>query len=145
MREINGDVTGNNALSPKNFINQQCPKPLRVWTLLEEFVLNLPLLPLVHTMIYMNMPVIIPVLAAGYLLTIYLLLTLAQRTIKNSRYVDSSLTDVYVPYLSTNDAPQTDEGNGWSRPMGSMTAIASEDLQPSMAPSQKVQEASSLP
>lgn len=96
-------------------------------------------------MIYMNMPVIIPILAAGYLLTIYLLLTLAQRAIKNSRYVDSSLTDAYVPYVSTNDTPQADEGNGWSRPIGSMTSIASEDLQPSIAPSQKVQEASSLP
>jgi hypothetical protein len=96
-------------------------------------------------MIYMNMPVIIPVLAAGYLLTIYLLLTLAQRTIKNSRYVDSSLTDAYVPCVSTNDTPQTDESNGWSRPIGSMTSIASEDLQPSIASAQKVQEASSLP
>jgi hypothetical protein len=96
-------------------------------------------------MIYMNMPVIIPVLAAGYLLTIYLLLTLAQRTIKNSRYVDSSLTDAYVPYVSTNDATQAEEDNGWSRPMGGMTSIASEDLPPPIAPSPKVQEASSLP
>jgi hypothetical protein len=36
-------------------------------------------------MTYGNMPVIIPLLAAGYLLAIYLLLMLAQRTTKGSR------------------------------------------------------------
>lgn len=36
-------------------------------------------------MTYGNIPVIIPILATGYLLTVYLLLVLAQRHTKNSR------------------------------------------------------------
>jgi hypothetical protein len=36
-------------------------------------------------MAYADMPVIIPLLAAGYLLTIYLLLILAQRTVKRGQ------------------------------------------------------------
>lgn len=36
---------------------------------------------------YSEMPLIIPVLATGYLLTIYLLLMLASRTAKGARYV----------------------------------------------------------
>lgn len=36
---------------------------------------------------YSEMPLIIPVLATGYLLTIYLLLMLAERTAKGARYV----------------------------------------------------------
>ena len=37
-----------------------------------------------HTMIYSDMPLIIPILATGYLLTIYLLLVLAQRNSQGS-------------------------------------------------------------
>ncbi len=36
------------------------------------------------TMTYVDMPLIIPILATGYLLTIYLLLVLAQRHVKPS-------------------------------------------------------------
>lgn len=36
-------------------------------------------------MIYGNVPVIIPILASGYLLTVYLLLGLAQRHTENSQ------------------------------------------------------------
>ncbi len=36
-------------------------------------------------MTYGNVPVIIPILATGYLLTVYVLLALAQRHTKNSR------------------------------------------------------------
>lgn len=96
-------------------------------------------------MLYMNMPVIIPVLAAGYLLTIYLLLTLAQRTIKNSPYVDSSLTEAYAPYLSTNETPQTDEGEGWTIQVNGNSTITSEELQSTVITSPKVQEVSILP
>lgn len=73
-----------------------------------------PSLRLVLTMIYSDMPVIIPLLATGYLLTIYLLLTLAQRTLKSSSYVANSLTDAYAPYLPTEQVPQTDEVERWS-------------------------------
>lgn len=36
-------------------------------------------------MIYHDIPLIIPILATGYVLTIYLLLILAERTTKSSR------------------------------------------------------------
>ncbi|HBB31817.1 MAG TPA: hypothetical protein DDZ80_12930 [Cyanobacteria bacterium UBA8803] len=61
-------------------------------------------LPWVHPMIYNDMPVIIPVLATVYLLAIYLLLIVAQRTIKSSRYLANSLTDAC--------GPQAEEGEG---------------------------------
>lgn len=95
-------------------------------------------------MIYMDMPVIIPLLATGYLLAIYLLLTLAQRTIKNSRYVDNSLTDAYAPFVSTEQTPQTDEVEGWSFQMSSVTSLASEELTPPVVPGSNVQKASSV-
>lgn len=66
-------------------------------------------------MTYNDMPVIIPLLATGYLLTIYLLLILAQRTIKNSRYVADSLTDAYASYVPTKQASHTDDIEQWSR------------------------------
>ena len=66
-------------------------------------------------MVYSDMPVIIPLLATGYLLTIYLLLTLAQRTLKSSQYVANSVTDAYTPYMSTERASQTNEVEHWTR------------------------------
>lgn len=60
-------------------------------------------------MAYNDMPVIIPLLATGYLLTIYLLLILAQRTTKNSRYAANSLSESYTGYLSTKEIPQIDK------------------------------------
>jgi len=95
-------------------------------------------------MTYMDMPVIIPVLATGYLLTIYLLLTLAQRTIKNSRYVDNSLTDAYAPYVSTEQLPQTDEVEGWSFQVSGITSLVSEELPPPISPASTVHKASSV-
>ncbi|HEY9636597.1 MAG TPA: hypothetical protein V6D14_24570 [Coleofasciculaceae cyanobacterium] len=65
-------------------------------------------------MTYSDMPVIIPLLATGYLLTIYLLLMLAQRTLKSSGYMANSVTDAYAPYMSTEHATQTDEVERWS-------------------------------
>lgn len=73
-----------------------------------------PSLRPVLTMIYSDMPVIIPLLATGYLLTIYLLLTLAQRTLKSSSYMTNSLTDTYTPYLPTELVSQTEEVERWS-------------------------------
>jgi hypothetical protein len=64
-------------------------------------------------MVYNDMPVIIPLLATGYLLTIYLLLMLAQWTMKSSRYVGNSLSDAYAPYLP-EDVPQKDDVERWS-------------------------------
>lgn len=66
-------------------------------------------------MIYNDMPVIIPLLATGYLLTIYLLLTLAQRTLKSSGYATPSMSDSYAPYLPTESSVTTDEVKRWSR------------------------------
>jgi hypothetical protein len=93
-------------------------------------------------MIYMDMPVIIPLLATGYLLTIYLLLTLAQRTIKNSRYVDNSVTDAYAPFVSTEQTHQTDEVEGWLFQVSSVTSLASEELTPPIRPASNPQKAS---
>ena len=61
-----------------------------------------------------DMPVIIPLLATGYLLTIYLLLMLAQRTTKGSRYVANSALDAYAPYVATEQSSKTDEVERWS-------------------------------
>jgi hypothetical protein len=66
-------------------------------------------------MTYNDMPVIIPLLATGYLLTIYLLLILAQRTIKSSRYVADSVTDAYASYVPTKQAPHSDDVEQRSR------------------------------
>lgn len=60
-------------------------------------------------MTYFGMPAIIPILAAGYLLAIYLLLMLAQRMYKSSQYASNTLTDVYAAYSSTEQASQLDE------------------------------------
>lgn len=57
-------------------------------------------------MIYNDMPVIIPLLATGYLLAIYLLLMVAQRTIKNSQYIANSVTEAYT-HLSTEQTSQS--------------------------------------
>ncbi|NES23962.1 MAG: hypothetical protein F6K41_34885 [Symploca sp. SIO3E6] len=59
-------------------------------------------------MIYNDLALIIPCLAAVYVLMIYLLLRLAEHTTKNSRYLTSSFTDAYVPYLS-KDAKDTEQ------------------------------------
>lgn len=59
-------------------------------------------------MIYNDMPVIIPLLATGYLLAIYLLLMLAQRAIDKSQYMANSVTDAYNN-LSTEQISQVSE------------------------------------
>lgn len=92
-------------------------------------------------MTYIDMPVIIPLLATGYLLGIYLLLILAQRTIKNSQYATNSLTDAYAAYVQPERVPLTDEVERWSR--SSFGTVSSE--LPSMASQpQKIQEVSSI-
>lgn len=94
-------------------------------------------------MIYMDMPVIIPVLATGYLLTIYLLLIVAQRTIKNSQYAGNSTTkDTYASYLPTEQAPPTEESEQWSFSMSGATSLASNDLPHPVSQPPNVQEAS---
>ncbi|MEQ8995888.1 MAG: hypothetical protein RID53_05195 [Coleofasciculus sp. B1-GNL1-01] len=62
-------------------------------------------------MIYTDMPLIIPVLATVYLVAIYLLLMVAQRTKKSSQYLASSLTDVYATSagLTQNTTSSRDE------------------------------------
>lgn len=54
-------------------------------------------------MVYNDMPIIIPLLATGYLLTIYLLLMLAQWTMKSSRYAANSISDAYAPPLPSEE------------------------------------------
>ncbi len=60
------------------------------------------------------MPIIIPLLATGYLLTIYLLLVLAQWTMKSSRYAANSMSDAYAPYLATKETNQKNQVERWS-------------------------------
>lgn len=75
-------------------------------------------------MVYNDMPVIIPLLATGYLLTIYLLLILAQRTTKNSRYAANSLSETYTRYLpTTEDMPKVDKGERWPLRLQRLTPI----------------------
>jgi hypothetical protein len=94
-------------------------------------------------MICMDMPVIIPILATGYLFTIYLLLTLAQRTIKNSPYMESSLTDTYAHYMTSEQTAQGDKVEAWSRSVSGASSVASKELSPSSLTSSKVQKVSS--
>ncbi len=96
-------------------------------------------------MICMDMPVIIPILATGYLLTIYLLLTLAERVIKNPPYIDRSLTDAYAHYTTSEQPPQIDELEVWSRSVTDVSSVTSKELSPSSATPSKVQEVTSLP
>jgi hypothetical protein len=66
---------------------------------------NFPFLTCGSTMTYTDMPLIIPLLATGYLLTIYLLLSLAQRTAKGGRSVASQRSS--LPYSTlTVPAPR---------------------------------------
>jgi len=96
---------------------------------------------------YNDMPVIIPVLATGYLLTIYLLLILAERATKTSRYVADSFTDAYIPSGATESAPRIDEIERWSfrvsgagpfglglaqRDLGQRDEVASNELPPEL-------------
>lgn len=77
-------------------------------------------------MIYNNTALIIPLLATGYLLGIYLLLILAQRTIKNSRYFTNAWKDAYANYVAKDSLRQTPQvDNGSSR--------ASERVSPDLA------------
>ena len=95
---------------------------------------------------YNDMPVIIPVLATGYLLTIYLLLILAERATKTSRYVADSFTDAYIPSGATESAPRIDEIERWSfrlsgaAPFGLGLAqrdeVASNELPPELCPTE---------
>ena len=95
---------------------------------------------------YNDMPVIIPVLATGYLLTIYLLLILAERATKTSRYVADSFTDAYIPSGATESAPRIDEIERWSfrlsgaAPFGLWLAqrdeVASNELPPELCPTE---------
>lgn len=82
------------------------------------------LLPPTRTMFNTDIPVIIPLLATGYLLTIYLLLMLAQRTTKGSRYVTDSVVDSYMPYTSTEQQlSKTDEVDRWTLPTKPNTSL----------------------
>jgi hypothetical protein len=71
-----------------------------------------------------DMPVIIPLLATGYLLTIYLLLMLAQRTTKGSQYVANSVADAYAPYVPTEQSSKTDEVARWSLHLNQGASLA---------------------
>jgi len=100
---------------------------------------------------YNDMPVIIPVLATGYLLTIYLLLILAERTTKTSRYVADSFTDAYIPSGATESASRIDEIERWSfrvsgaapfglglaqRDLAQRDEVASNELPPELCPTE---------
>lgn len=97
------------------------------------------------------MPVIIPLLATGYLLTVYLLLMLAQRTVKNSGYVANSFTDAYA-HVPPDQASQTDKVEQWAFSVSQATGFGlakqdvtpSEELAPAASSPQKVQQVSSL-
>lgn len=74
-------------------------------------------------MAYNDMPVIIPLLATGYLLTIYLLLILAQRTTKNSQYAANSVTETYTDYLPQKDISQVDKVELWPLRLQRLTPV----------------------
>lgn len=104
-------------------------------------------------MSYTTMPVIIPLLATGYLLTVYLLLMLAQRTVKSSGYAPNpnSFTDAYA-HAPTDQPSQADKVERWAlrvsqaAPLGlaKQEATASQELSSTASSPQTVQQASSL-
>lgn len=65
-------------------------------------------------MVYKDMPIIIPLLATGYLLTIYLLLMLAQWTMKNSRYAANSMSDAYSSTAAEEKIVRKNDLERWS-------------------------------
>lgn len=87
------------------------------------------------------MPVIILVLATGYLLTIYLLLMLAQRALKGSSYKSISLTDTST-HLPVENEPQSNEVERWS--IAGFGSVSSELPTPTASP-QSVRNVSSIP
>jgi hypothetical protein len=103
-------------------------------------------------MLYSDMPVIIPLLATAYLLTIYLLLMLARRTLKSSQYMTNSLTDAYAPYIQPEPVTQTDEVERWSLRLRTVAplrkrewnAVASNELPPTATQPKKGQESKAL-
>lgn len=78
-------------------------------------------------MINNDMPIIIPLLATGYLLTIYLLLMLAQWTMKSSRYVANSMNDAYAPYLPTEDTASKNDVKRLSLRVKEAVSLAKRD------------------
>lgn len=64
-------------------------------------------------MVYKDMPIIIPLLATGYLFTVYLLLMLAQWTMKKSRYAANSMSDAYA-HSASEDALKQKQAQRWS-------------------------------
>lgn len=64
-------------------------------------------------MIQNHTALIIPLLATGYLLGIYLLLTFAERTIKSPHYLATSWRETYTNYLPTEQARQRDSLRDW--------------------------------
>ncbi len=101
-------------------------------------------------MSYTTMPVIIPLLATGYLLTVYLLLMLAQRSVKSSGYTPNSFTDAYA-HAPTDQPSQADKVERWALRvsqaapgLAKQEATASQELSSTASSPQKVQQASSL-
>ncbi len=66
-------------------------------------------------MTYGDMPVLILLLASGYLLTIYLLLILAERTTKNGRYVASEGSNISFPPSTPTTYIQSSQQLGVNR------------------------------
>jgi len=64
-------------------------------------------------MIQNHTAIIIPLLATGYLLGIYLLLTLAERTIKSHHYLATSWQETYTHYLPTKQSQQIENLRDW--------------------------------
>ncbi len=74
------------------------------------------------------MPIIIPLLATGYLFTIYLLLMLAQWTMKSSRYAANSLSsDAYAPPLPSEEALAKNKVERWSLRLRETVSLGKRD------------------
>lgn len=95
-------------------------------------------------MVYNDMPIIIPLLATGYLLTIYLLLMLAQWTMKSSRYVANSMSDVYAPSLPSEEEVSQKEVERWSWRMRDTVLLSSEGLSKELIPAEMRTETANI-
>lgn len=94
-------------------------------------------------MVYNDMPIIIPLLATGYLLTIYLLLMLAQWTMKSSRYAANSMNDAYAPALPSEEELSKKEG-GWSLRVRDTVFLSRDGLSKELRPAERRTETANI-
>ena len=66
-------------------------------------------------MLYIDMSLMIPLLATGYLITIYVLLTLAQRVQRSPRYFTNPIKNALATRFPAESESKVNQVKGWSQ------------------------------